>query len=89
MTGGDPEVVAAWVAQHVAIAQEDRPGWASTLLAKAIVPLSAASCYELLSHPDNAAIFRWAACSLAWLPKNKGEGAPGGLGPAAALMEND
>ncbi|GAB4814689.1 hypothetical protein N2152v2_001735 [Parachlorella kessleri] len=60
MGSGLPPVkeVTEWAAQHLSISLGSRAGFACHIDASAVLPLSAAQAYELLTHPDNAAIFR-------------------------------
>lgn len=46
--------VADWVAKHVSIDLGERQGFACHLSARAVLNLSAANAFELLTHPQNA-----------------------------------
>lgn len=56
----DPALVSSWVGSHVKVELAAKDGYAAFLTAKAILPLSAPAAFELLTHPDNASIFRCA-----------------------------
>lgn len=54
----EPFSVTDWVSKHVSVTIGSRKGFACHISASAVMPLSAAQAYELLTHPLNSEAFR-------------------------------